>query len=123
MVGEAVLAYVSDRMFAVNLREAAAKTKITLSLATSVGDFYERLEQVHPKLVILDLIAVGADLDKLVSDSKVIGSKVIAFGPGAQEELLNRARAVGCDEVFANSVFKQRPDELLKDWFTLNIHE
>ena len=123
MIGEAVLAYVSDQMFAVDLREAAAKTEIALSFASSSGDFYEHLDQVHPVLAILDLTAVGADLDRMVKACKAIGCKVIAFGPHAQEDLLNKAKAAGCDEVYTNSAFKQRPDEVLKEWFALHARE
>ncbi len=123
MVGEAVLAYVSDQMFAVNLREAAAQTGIALSFASSGNDFKQRLEQVHPSLVVLDLTAVGAELDWMVKECKLINSKVIGFGPHAQEELLNKAKAAGCDEVFTNSVFKQQPVDLLKEWFSLHEHE
>ncbi len=120
MVGEAVLAYVSDQMFAVDLREAAAQTGIALSFASSGSDFKQRLGQVHPTLVVLDLTAVGAELDWIVKECKSQNSKVIAFGPHAQEELLNKAKAAGCDEVYTNSVFKQQPVELLKEWFAMN---
>lgn len=118
MAGEAVLAYVSDQMFAVQLRESAAKTATTLSFAASVKDFKERLQQVQPFLVILDLTAAGAELESLIKDSKANNTKVIAFGPRAQEDVLNKAKEFGCDAVYTNSTFKPYPDEVLKMWLS-----
>ena len=120
MVGEAVLAYVSDQMFAVDLRETAAKTAITLSFASSSNDFKERLNQVHPALVILDLIAAGAELEWMIKECQLLNCKVIAYGPHSQADLLTKAKSLGCDEVYTNSWFKQNPDEVLKSWLVLN---
>ncbi len=116
MAGEAILAFVQDPMFSVQLREAAAKGQDTVSVVTSVAEFEQRIGQVHPKLTILDLGAVGADLETVIRTTKQQGSKAIAYGPHIMKDLFERARQLGCDAVYPNSRFKMSTEAILSEW-------
>lgn len=116
MAGEAILAYVPDLMFNVQLREAAAKSQSTIALVGNREEFYARLEKVRPHLVVLDLAAVGADLERLVEKAKAAHSTVIAYGPHVQKELFARAKSAGCEAVYPNSKFKMDTYAILSEW-------
>lgn len=116
MAGEAILAFVPDLMFNVQLREAAAKGQNTIALVGTRDEYYQRLTQVHPALVVLDLAAVGADLERLVEKAKAAGGKVIAYGPHVQKELFSRAERAGCDAVYPNGKFKMDTYDILLEW-------
>lgn len=116
MAGEAILAYIPDQMFSVQLREAAIKRQSTVSLVGNTTGFITRLQQMLPALVILDLAVVGGDIDHLVRMSKASGSRVIAYGPHVQMELLERARVAGCDAVYPISRFKMDTEDILAQW-------
>ena len=116
MAGRAILAFVPDLMFSVRLREAAARALDTLSTVDSAGDFHDRLEAMRPFLVVLDLSAAGPGVEELVAAGRRYGSRVIAFGPHVQKELLARAQRAGCDAVYTNARFKTQTDEILRQW-------
>ncbi len=116
MAGEAILAFVPDLMFSVQLREAASKQGCTIAFVDNSADFSARLPQVEPALVILDLATVGAQADALVRVSKQSGSRIVAFGPHVQTELLASAERAGCDAVYPNSKFKMDTEAIIAQW-------
>ncbi len=116
MAGEAILAYVPDLMFSVQLREAAVKQGCTIAFVDNPADFSDRLPLVLPALVILDLASVGANVDAVVRASKQGGSRTVAFGPHVQKELLAGAERAGCDAVYPNSKFKMDTEAIIAQW-------
>ncbi len=116
MAGEAILAFVPDLMFSVQLREAAGKQGCTIAFVDNPADFSDRLPQVDPALVILDLVTVGAQVEALVRASKQSGSRIIAFGPHVQKDLLANAERAGCDAVYRNSKFKMDTEAIIAQW-------
>ncbi len=116
MAGHAILAYVPDLMFAVHLREAAAKSQNTVSIVETRGDFETRLPEVHPALAVLDLTASGSATAALVTLAGQYDCRVIAYGPHVQKTLLAQAREAGCVAVYAKSVFKMETAKILRKW-------
>jgi len=116
VAGEAIIAYMPDSMFSVQLREAAAHHQYTVSLVKSVDDYLARIGQVGPGLVVLDLSSAGAFVERMVAAGQQSGARVIGFGPPAQADLLAKAQAAGCDAVYLNSKFKMDTREILTEW-------
>ncbi|KUO97145.1 hypothetical protein [Ferroacidibacillus organovorans] len=116
MAGKAILAFVPDLMFSVQLREAAGRDNDVVTVVKQQEDFDQKLTQVAPTLVVLDLSAVGGDLERMVSRAKGNGAHVVAFGPHVRKDLLTRAKAAGCDAVFPNSKFKMDAESILQEW-------
>lgn len=116
MAGEAIVALVPDLMFSVQLREAAAQDQYTVSLVGSRAELEERMNDVAPSLVVLDLQSAGADLTAMISAGKRAGARVIGYGPHVQTALLEAAEAAGCDAVYPNSKFKMDTREILTQW-------
>ncbi|OPG15256.1 hypothetical protein [Ferroacidibacillus organovorans] len=116
MAGKAILAFVPDLMFSVQLREAAGRDDDVVTVVKQQEDYEQKLTQVAPALVVLDLSSVGGDLEHMVSLAKRSGAHVVAFGPHVQKDLLARAKTAGCDAVFPNSKFKMDTESILQEW-------
>lgn len=116
MAGQAIVALVPDLMFSVQLREAAALEQYTVSLVGSRAEYDERLADVAPSLIVLDLLSAGTEMGAMVEAAKRIGACVIAYGPHVQTGLLQAAQEAGCDAVYPNSKFKMDTREILTQW-------
>ena len=80
----------------------------------SVGDVTfvatpAELATATAEVVVVDLSRPGV----LEALSQLSGVRTIGFGSHVDEELLDAARAAGCDEVLARSRFFARLDQLL----------
>ena len=106
MAGEAILLYTSDLMFSVRVREVALNRDCTVSVVENDHDFKLRLEEVHPKLVILDLNVAGANIESHVENCKAVESRVVVYVPHAKRDLRARAQTAGVDAIYSSSQFK-----------------
>ncbi len=116
MGGQAVFGFAPESMFSVQLREAVAKKDGTIAFALNMEEFRARLSQVLPALVIVDLLAAGADSTEIIHLSTQIGSKVIGFAPPSQIDVMTRAERDGCHAVYPSSKFKMDLESILSEW-------
>jgi len=99
---KSVLALVNNLMFSVRIREVAATMGGLVTLVSNNEEILEKLD-IHPSLLILDLTAVTDGWQNVVAKAKEAGIPVLAYGPHVNTDLLEAARAAGCDDVVANS--------------------
>jgi len=116
MAGEAIVAFVSDPMFSVQLREAAGLEQFTITLASTVDEYRERLSQVSPALVVLDIASVGNQLETLVTTGIAAGARVVAYGSPAHSSRFAQAEQAGCVAVYPSAKFKMETREILAQW-------
>ena len=116
-----VLALVADLMFAEKIRSVATHLQVT---ALVVRDEARLLEELHHDLdatVLLDLNAPNdrgfLALQALRTDPALRSVRVVAFVSHVQIELVERARALGCERVLARSEFTRRLPEIIGGGF------
>ncbi len=107
-----LLAFVPDLMDRSKVAAAAGdRVRFVSSPAALAGDL--RDESGVTDLVVIDLGRPGV-LDAL-GDLQAVDPRprVVGFGSHVDQGLLDQARAAGCDEVLARSVFFRRLPDLL----------
>ena len=95
-----VAAYVPDLMDRSKVAAAAPGTVFVARAADLAG--------VEADLVVVDLGRPGV-LDVIPA----LGGRVVGFGSHVDREVLDAARAAGCDQVLARSAFFSRLGEIL----------
>lgn len=75
----------------------------------------EKLSNESPRLVLIDLTAPVADIERLVNQirDKAPQAKLLAFGPHVHETKLAAAESAGCDHVIPRGAFHKQLDSLL----------
>ena len=79
-----------------------------------LGDFGAAMARERPALVIVALDA--ANWQDAVVAAKRAGARVLAFGSHKNVELMQQAKAAGCDEVVARSRMASDLPNLLKKY-------
>ncbi|MGH7480755.1 MAG: response regulator [Longimicrobiales bacterium] len=115
--GADVLAVAADLMFASRIRGAAATAGAAVAFARTRQDALGRARAAHPRLILLDLDAVGVDPPELIralkTDPGTGAVPIVAFGAHVRGEALRAAREAGADRVLARSRFVQELPALL----------
>jgi len=104
---ERVIAYVSDLLD--RSRIAAAFDPGAVVFARTASELDALIEDAAPARVLIDLsrpdaLSVAADLRRRLPE----GAAVIGYGSHVDRALLDAARAAGCTDVLARSVFFAR---------------
>jgi len=106
----------SDLVTSSQVSGAAALQGMACETTVDVDSLAERAAAGTVQLVILDLGMPRLDLAMAVARARQLGPavKVLAFGPHVHEGLLERARAVGCDQVMSRGQFHARLVDILR---------
>ncbi len=107
---------VSNNLMFLPRIEAAAESYLKVQRATSINDL-ERVE--HNKLTV---VLVDLEFDKTIWEPVVTelqsykehSVRYVAYGPHEDEELMNQARALGCDPVLPKGVFVNQLRKILR---------
>jgi len=112
-----ILAVLDDLFFTVKINESAKRAGLPVEFVKSANDALDKA-QAHPPVIILDLNCASLDPLKLIEDLKsnaaLKGIRLIGYVSHVQAELIQRARAAGCDMVLARSAFSKDLPQILK---------
>jgi len=115
-MGRAVLVS-SDLFFGSKLSGAASLGGMKLETVGDVAGLRQAMALGDVRLVLLDLTLSGLDLKEAVAvacETRGDGTRVIAYGPHVQEEMLSAAREAGCDEVLTRGALNARLGEVFR---------
>ena len=111
-----MVAVLSDLMFTVKIKEAAKRAGLEAVFVTSQENALLQARE-SPALLILDLnFAAGAPLDlirKLKENEATATVPLLGFVSHVEADLIQAARANGCDRVMARSAFSQNLPTIL----------
>lgn len=110
------LALVDDLFFQVRLLETARQTGVELKCYATGSALLAAVEGENPRLVIVDLNARQGPVEA-VEALRAAGNRVpvVGFLSHVQTELAERARAAGCRDVLARSIFTQKLAAILSE--------
>lgn len=101
-----ILALVDDIFFQAKMLETAKHSGVEMKPFSSGEALIAEVDQVAPKLIVVDLNARQAPIETIASlcsrDAQV---PVVAFFSHVQTDLAQRARQAGCTEVMPRSKF------------------
>ena len=111
-----VLLLTADLMVISKAGTAGARTGVAVASVSSADELVTKAEEAPQDLVVLDLSLAGLDIEAVVARLQRLEAPpaaIVAFGPHVHEQLLERARAAGVDEVMPRGSFHARIEELL----------
>lgn len=106
---KSVVALAADLIFAARIRGAAPH----VVLARDPADLLAKVEELHPRLVVVDMDRRGLQVADVVTRLKQAGVEVLCYVSHVREDLIAEARSAGADRVLARGAFAQRMGELL----------
>lgn len=113
-----ILAVVDDLLFLSKIQQTAQQVGAAVE-AVSPARLEERLGQVSASAVIFDLNhrsgSIGDVLRAMKSNPLTKNIQTVGFVSHVQGDLIEAARAAGCDVVLARSAFSQGLPKLLED--------
>ena len=109
-----ILALVPDLMFSTRIEDATKYLGYTIRSIDVSDNAGEVLAREQPALVIVALDA--ANWQDVAVAAKRTGARVLAFGSHKNIELMQQAKAMGCDEVVARSRMASELPSLLKKY-------
>ena len=101
-------------MFSTRIEDAAKHLGYPIHSPGADDDFGAVMARERPALVIVALDA--ANWQDAVVAAKRAGARVLAFGSHKNVELMQQAKAAGCDEVVARSRMASDLPNLLKKY-------
>ncbi len=107
-----VLIFVPDLMFGTRIEDVAKQLGYRVVSLNGRDDFDAVVSRELPSLVVVALDA--PDWQHAVESAKRMNTHVLAFGSHKNVELLQAAKAAGCDEVVARSRMAAELPNLLK---------
>ena len=107
-----ILAAIHDLMFSSKVNAVAQGRPITwLKRGTKVTD---EVAREKPDVLLIDLAAPQLDAINAIREIKQAGTvMVIGFVDHTREDVMQAARAAGCDQVLSKGEFARRLPELL----------
>lgn len=112
-----VLAVVDDIFFRSKIRTTAKGTGADVTFARSDAEVLEQARSARPSLIILDLNGQKVDpiavLGALKQDPVTASVPTLGFVSHVQTNLIDAARAAGCDTVMARSAFAANLADIL----------
>ena len=115
--GAKVVAIVPDLFFAAKISGTAKQVGATLEFANSEQDLLTKGRD-FAALIILDLNANGFDpvslIGKLKTDPDTTRTPLVGFVQHEMSELIEAARAAGCDQVLTRNAFSKDLPEILR---------
>lgn len=112
-----VLFLTSDLVFPSRVAGVAQRLGARLETVGAEQSLFTKLEATEPAVVLIDLNAIGAETEMIVSKLNALEHRprmIVAFGPHVHEAKLAAARAAGCDIVLTRGQFDAQMDELLE---------
>jgi len=111
-----VIAVINDLIFETKIRSTAASFGVSTFVVRSVSDLPAEMERVRPALLLIDLNTTADQAVDAVTIAHEHPSKpyVVAFLSHVDQELAERARLAGADEIMPRSRFNHMLPELLK---------
>ena len=106
-----ILAFITDLFFQAKVGHSAQSAGVDLKIVSSLYKFLPELSS-KPSLILLDLNADGISASSLIAQIRARDAQVpiIAYGSHVQNDLLERARQAGADEVlFRSQLSKDLP--------------
>ena len=93
----------------------AAKLKVLLRRMDSLESIQRAWEEFSADLIVVDLGAVGIDVEAVVRWVRSLEKPVavIAFGPHVHVQKLNQAKQFGCDQVYVRGDFLSRLESII----------
>ncbi len=112
----AVVALVTDLIFAGKITSTAAALGVEARAVRSVDDLESALDSGGVALVVVDLEADGVDAAEAIRRCREAAAppRTVAFGPHVRADLLESARRAGADEVLPRSAFAARCAAILR---------
>ena len=111
---EFVVVLPADLIFAARIRSAAEAVSVSVILAKDVEEFLTKVQEIHPRLAIIDLDRRGLAVEHVVTEVKQYDVPLLAYGSHVRADVLNAARDAGADRVMARGAFAKQLSELLK---------
>ena len=118
-VQQKVVLFISnDLMFASKIKTAASSCNMDFRSANGI----ERVQQLFESgsgpvaVAIADLVAVGADIDKLASLAQVNHVPVLAYSPHVQTDLIAKAESAGCTKVLTRGQLNRDAASILSEF-------
>ena len=108
-----IVAAIHDLMFSSKVNAAAGGRPITwLKRGTKVAD---EVAREKPDVLLIDLAAPQLDAVNAIRQIKQAGNvTVIGYVDHTREDVMQAARAAGCDQVLSKGEFARRLPELLQ---------
>ncbi|PHR98730.1 MAG: hypothetical protein COA78_25800 [Blastopirellula sp.] len=105
----------ADLMFSSRVSSYAKEIGADLRVAISGPQCINAINQNKVDRVLVDLNVPKLDIEELMTQIKATGQDldVIAYGPHVQIELLEAAKAAGCDVVLSKGQFNQQIEALV----------
>jgi CheY-like chemotaxis protein len=107
----------TDLMVVSRVQGAVAGGALSLTTVSDAAQAIECCRAAESCTLLVDLAAPALDVNALVSDLKVLGTRpprIVAFGPHVHEQRLAAARQAGCDEVVSRGQFFAQIESLLR---------
>jgi hypothetical protein len=109
-----ILMLVPDLMFATRIEDAGKHLNYAVRSFASNEDADAAVMRTRPALLVISLDA--ANWQGAVRAAKRAGARILAFGSHRDVEVMQAARAAGCDEVVARSRMAAELPNLLKKY-------
>lgn len=113
-----IVAAVDDMFFASKIRATAEALEVQISFPRTQEALVQRVKDVKPELLIVDLHNQRVDPvglgQAIKSDPETAGVRMIGFFSHVEAQLRQDALASGFDEVVPRSVFARDLAEILK---------
>ncbi len=111
-----ILLFVPDLLFNTKIRDTAQRLGYQVEDLDPKADFAAVIADKRPNLVLLTFDRTGDTWTRVVAAAHHVGIRVVAFGSHMNVEAFKQARALGCDEVVANSRLSAELPNLLTKW-------
>jgi DNA-binding NarL/FixJ family response regulator len=110
-----IAALISDLFFRAKVESAAENLEIELKLVSS-PDLFSETDSETCSLVIVDLTLKPGAVDKILAEVRNLfpESRLIAYGPHVEKDLMRKARSAGADEVIPRSRFSRELPKILR---------
>jgi CheY-like chemotaxis protein len=111
-----ILYFASDLLWASKIKATADAAGIPARPVRSVAMLEARLADSAPRALLLDLDnpQVAMELLERARREVMLRLHVLAWGPHVEQELFQRARGAGADEVLTRGAFHEQLDSILR---------
>lgn len=114
-----ILAAVDDIFFSAKIRGTGENLGIAIQIARSTDKFFEKLSEIMPSKIIVDLHSEKCDpfliAEKVKGNEKLTGVRLIGFFSHVHTELMKKAIDAGYDEVMPRSAFTKKLSQILQE--------
>ena len=113
-----ILTYIKDLFFRSKLNYVEKQYGFTLLNADSESDFFKKIEESSPQIIVFDLDWKSDEVIKIIKDLNKESYIITAFYAHVNHDLLLLAKNAGCHYVFTRREFIGNFDQLLVNKFS-----